>query len=250
MYMNLQPLSSILLVLILATVSCSKRVATASTSTEYTAQSGIKTHIEEVKSFQTTLNAMYLDDSKSPLTHGQKAKFKENGGHIFYEVNVDYRVIADLDTSIIEKNIRFETTTDRIAIYDLYGIATFELQGQEYSLRIFQNQSLRASDEYKDHLFLPFQDLTNGSDTYGGGRYIDLKIPNDDMIVIDFNKSYNPYCAYNHLYSCPVPPRENFMDEKILAGVKYNALWHLIRPLAFTVLSSEYSFILLERLYI
>ena len=75
-------------------------------------------------------------------------------------------------------------------------------------------------DEYKDYLFLPFTDLTNGDTTYGGGRYIDMRIPEKNTIILDFNQSYNPYCAYGGNYSCPIPPAENNLDIAITAGVK------------------------------
>lgn len=74
--------------------------------------------------------------------------------------------------------------------------------------------------EYNDHLFLPFLDDTNGDATYGGGRYIDLRIPKNDIIKIDFNTAYNPYCAYNGKYSCPIVPSENYLPVKVEAGVK------------------------------
>ncbi len=74
--------------------------------------------------------------------------------------------------------------------------------------------------DFENYLFLPFTDLTNGNGTYGGGRYIDLEIPKGDTMVIDFNKSYNPYCAYNGKYSCPIPPKENDLNIAIKAGVK------------------------------
>ena len=69
-------------------------------------------------------------------------------------------------------------------------------------------------------MFLPFTDLTNGEETYEGGRYIELEIPDKNYIVIDFNKAYNPYCAYNYIYSCPIPPEENDLKIEIKAGVK------------------------------
>ena len=74
--------------------------------------------------------------------------------------------------------------------------------------------------DYFDYLFLPFLDLTNGKTTYSGGRYIDLRIPEGDTIIIDFNKAFNPYCAYSHHYSCPVVPSENYLDFEVRAGVK------------------------------
>ena len=75
-------------------------------------------------------------------------------------------------------------------------------------------------EEYKDYLFLPFLDDTNGEGSYGGGRYIDLRIPDSDTMIIDFNTAYNPYCAYNDRYSCPIVPRQNYLDVAIEAGVK------------------------------
>ena len=73
---------------------------------------------------------------------------------------------------------------------------------------------------FEDYLFLPFLDDTNGEESYGGGRYIDLKIPEGDQMTIDFNTAYNPYCAYDAKYSCPIVPRENYMDVEVRAGVK------------------------------
>jgi uncharacterized protein (DUF1684 family) len=72
----------------------------------------------------------------------------------------------------------------------------------------------------EDYLFLPFLDDTNGETTYGGGRYIDLRIPKGDSMEIDFNRAYNPYCVYNDKYSCPIVPRDNYIDLKVEAGLK------------------------------
>jgi uncharacterized protein len=87
-------------------------------------------------------------------------------------------------------------------------------------LNIYRNIDLSKKKEYKNYLFLPFLDLTSGNESYGGGRYIDMRIPKGNIITIDFNKAYNPYCAYNHKYSCPVVPDENNLNIEIKAGVK------------------------------
>lgn len=105
-------------------------------------------------------------------------------------------------------------------MYVKYGEAYFELDGKELKLDIFQNIEASRIPLYRNSLFLPFNDLTNGVTTYGGGRYIDLTIPKEDVICIDFNKAYNPYCAYNYKYSCPIPPEQNNLDVEINAGVK------------------------------
>jgi uncharacterized protein (DUF1684 family) len=97
---------------------------------------------------------------------------------------------------------------------------TFNLKGNAYRLNVYQNQDLMKKEGFEDYLFLPFLDDTNGEESYGGGRYIDLGIPEGDEVVIDFNKAYNPYCAYNEKYSCPIVPRENYLDLKVEAGVK------------------------------
>jgi uncharacterized protein (DUF1684 family) len=112
------------------------------------------------------------------------------------------------------------TTTSRLAKYVKYGEATFKLDGKEDQLNIYQSLSLREKPAYKDYLFLPFTDETSGKESYSGGRYIDLTIPKGNKIIIDFNKAYNPYCAYNHKYSCPIPPKGNHLNIAIKAGVK------------------------------
>ena len=85
---------------------------------------------------------------------------------------------------------------------------------------------LMRKDAYKDYLFLPFRDATNGKQTYGGGKYLDLKIPEGNEIIIDFNKSYHPYCAYNaHDYNCPIVPEENTLSLEIKAGVMYDDVY-------------------------
>jgi uncharacterized protein (DUF1684 family) len=104
---------------------------------------------------------------------------------------------------------------------DLYykvGKATFEIDAKPYNLILFK----KVKEEGAPKLFVPFTDKTNGFETYGGGRFLDLPIPGLDSkaIELDFNKAYNPFCAYNHEYSCPVPPAENRLPIKIPVGEK------------------------------
>ena len=87
-------------------------------------------------------------------------------------------------------------------------------------LSIYQSTNHENNEGHEDYLFLPYTDLTSGDGSYGGGKYLDLKIPDGNTIIIDFNKTYNPYCAYSHRYSCPVPPEENDILVRIEAGVK------------------------------
>ena len=112
------------------------------------------------------------------------------------------------------------TTTERESEETVYGIAYFQLNGVAHQLEVYQNKQLMLEEGFEDYLFLPFTDQTNGQETYAGGRYIDLRIPEGDSLTIDFNKAYNPYCAYNKKYSCPLVPSVNSLDTKVLAGVK------------------------------
>ena len=113
-----------------------------------------------------------------------------------------------------------KTTTDRLSKERVFGILTFELKGKSFELNVYQGQELMQKEGFENYLFLPFLDNTNGTFTYGGGRYIDLEIPEGDIVEIDFNSAYNPYCAYNEKFSCPIVPGENYIDIDVEAGVK------------------------------
>lgn len=167
--------------------------------------------------FRKQLNAAYAAKESSPLTSKDLASFK---GLSFFAPDAKYAVVAKFVRTAYERPFEMPTSTKRKAMYQKYGEATFTLDGKTYKLNIYQSLEGMQSEAYKDHLFLPFTDLTSGKESYGGGRYIDLKIPAANTILIDFNKAYNPYCAYNAGYSCPIPPRENHLKTAIRAGVK------------------------------
>lgn len=174
------------------------------------------THTEEIEQFQYELNVEFSDKETTPLTGKDFKKFKQLA---FFPINESYKVIAEFERTEDAPVFEMQTSTDRKPLYVQYGIAHFTLDGKKYSLRIYQNQKLLLDPEYVDYLFLPFNDLTNGNETYDAGRYLDLSIPKGNTIVIDFNKAYNPYCAYNDRYSCPIPPRENDLQVEIKAGI-------------------------------
>ena len=178
-----------------------------------------KKYVDDIKQFQYKLNTEFADKQKSPLTDED---FKDFKSLEFFPINEKYVVEAEFVLTPNRPVFEMKTTTERLPLYRKYGIAKFELDGKKFELSVYQNQNLMQTFEYANHLFLPFNDLTNGATSYGGGRYIDLEIPKDNsaIIHIDFNKAYNPYCAYNHKYSCPIPPSENYMNIKIEAGVK------------------------------
>lgn len=175
------------------------------------------TAIYEILNFQNDLNAKFASEEESPLTSEDLESFS---GLDFFKIDTSLIIEAKFIRTPLETPFIMKTTTDREPVYVKYGEARFKLKGKAIILNIYQNQELLSQEEYKDYLFLPFTDLTNGESSYAGGRFMDLRIPKDDYIILDFNQSYNPYCAYNDRYSCPVPPSENHIDLKILAGVK------------------------------
>ena len=167
--------------------------------------------------FQKEMNEFFKDASISPLKEKDLKNFK---GLDFFAFDSSYVVNAALTRTPEEKSFKMKTTTDRLPEYIKHGIVTFDLFDKSYILNIYRNLDIIDRDGYEDYLFLPFLDDTNGDESYGGGRYIDLDVTEDDSLVIDFNSAYNPYCTYNEKYSCPIVPRENYLSIKIKAGVK------------------------------
>ena len=167
--------------------------------------------------WQKEMNSDFKDASKSPLKKKDLKKFQ---GLDFFKFDSTYVVTAAFTRTPETKKFRMKTTTDRLPEYVQYGILKFSLKGIEYELKIYQNIDLIRQEGFEDYLFLPFLDDTNGEESYGGGRYIEARIPEGNTIEIDFNKAYNPYCAYNEKYSCPIVPREKYLDTRIEAGVK------------------------------
>jgi hypothetical protein len=167
--------------------------------------------------FQSELNKSYADSLKSPLTKEDLKQFK---GLDFYPIDQKYIVEAIFIRTKREKSFKMKTTTSRTPIYKKYGELHFSIDGKELKLNVYQNLDLKKKPGYEDYLFLPFSDLTCGKESYIGGRYIDMRIPKSGKVTIDFNQAYNPYCAYNYKYSCPIVPLENDLDIEINAGVK------------------------------
>ncbi|MEC3907554.1 DUF1684 domain-containing protein [Tamlana sp. 2201CG12-4] len=167
--------------------------------------------------FQRQLNAEYKDATTSPLKKEDRKHFE---GLDFFKFDSIYVVKATLKRTPDSEWFKMKTTTDRVSEERIYGVLSFTLKGEQHQLNIYQGKELITQEGFEDYLFLPFLDETNGIESYGGGRYIDAKIPEGNIMIIDFNKAYNPYCAYNDKYSCPIVPRENYLKTKIEAGVK------------------------------
>jgi len=183
----------------------------------FTLWSQEKTEEQTAQAFQTEINADYANPEESPLTAEDLRTFKSLD---FYPINTKYRVEASFVRTPNEKTFKMKTSTTRTPEYVKYGELQFLLDGKSCKLNLYQNIELIKKEGYADYLFLPFFDLTCGKESYIGGRYLDLRIPNGETMIVDFNKAYNPYCAYNHKYSCPVVPLENNLEVAIESGVK------------------------------
>ena len=175
-------------------------------------------YLSQMKSYRDSINTEFGDPERSILEEMDLSNFK---GLDFYPVTERWVVSAMVE--YIEGGEVFEmaTSTERRPEYRPFAKLKFEIDGKPQELTAYQNVKLSQDPEYKDYLFLPFTDETNGDESYGGGRYLELDASKmNSSAEIDFNKCYNPYCAYNGKYSCPIPPKENSLNVKIEAGVK------------------------------
>jgi len=173
-----------------------------------------QSYTEEIKEYRYKTNIFFLDKKTSPLT---ASDFKEFKGLSYFPIDKNFKITATFKRTKNTTPFEMQTSTDEKSIYTQYGIATFKINNKVLSLHIYQEQVpiFQGSEGY---LFLPFNDLTNGNETYAAGRYLEVDIPNKNTIILDFNKAYNPYCAYNDKWSCPIPPQENNLDIAIKAG--------------------------------
>ncbi len=149
-----------------------------------------------------------LEGKESPIE--DKASFK---GLKYFDISEKFKVIAQLVLSQKVEKLVIQTSDNKQEVYEKYGNALLKMDGRDYSLTIYKTENPRL-------LFLPFNDLTNKKETYGGGRFLDIPISDvsGNKIILDFNLAYHPYCAYNHTYICPIPPKENKIESEIKVG--------------------------------
>ena len=180
------------------------------------AQGTEQTYAETIANHREEYKADFLKDERSPLQEDDLPNLR------FFEPDENYRITCTFNRTPDEKPFDLPTYSGITKPYRKYGTLAFELNGQKLSLAVYQSMKHLSHPLYRDHLFLPFRDLTNDEATYGGGRYIDLKISEVESpeILLDFNKCYNPWCGYSDGYNCPIPPSENSLEVEILAGEK------------------------------
>jgi uncharacterized protein (DUF1684 family) len=150
--------------------------------------------------------------SGSPIPEDEKASFT---GLNFFPVDSSFNVSAKFEVIANGRVFDMMTNTDRRPKYRHFANILFTYGGKSYSLEAYQ-----PAEKPGGELFIPFNDLTNGSDSYYSGRFIDIEIPEGKEFKLDFNRCYNPYCAYNENYSCPIPPQANRLELEVKAGEK------------------------------
>lgn len=153
--------------------------------------------------------------SDSPFANDSLKTFT---GLKYFPVDATYRIQATLTPVENPKPVLLPTSDEKEKNYLEYAYAEFEMQGERNKLLILE---IIDNGPYRGTLFLAFADKTSAAETYGAGRYLDVKkVPGSTSVTLDFNEAYNPYCAYNDNYSCPFPPKENILNVRIEAGEK------------------------------
>lgn len=172
---------------------------------------------DEIRQHREKYKQDFLEDDHSPIKKKEDLQYL-----LFFKADERYKLKANFLKTEKSEPIDFATMNGKTKKFIEYGTVSFTLKGKKCVLKTYQNLALLENPEYKDHLFLPFTDGTNGNETYEGGRYLDFQISEiaDNHLIIDFNKAYNPYCAFSSGYSCPRPPEENNLPLSIKAGEK------------------------------
>jgi uncharacterized protein len=162
--------------------------------------------------FRASKDEFFRDAPDSPLTAHQKREFS---GLRYYDENP--ALVLELPVEVFPDHelVAMQTSTGGEAAYERWARVSFPVEGSDVALTLYREPG-------SGHIFLPFQDANAGGETYGAGRYVEV-IPLEDgpevsQVLLDFNYAYNPYCAYNEMWSCPVPPAENRLKVAIRAG--------------------------------
>ncbi len=181
------------------------------------------TYEQQIMAHRTAYKAEFRSTPNSPL-HTDS----DLGMLRFYSPDIRYRVEATVTLTPDAEPFEMPTYSGKTQPQVKYATLSFVLNGQPYTLAIFRSLNLMRLPQYRDYLFLPFKDATSGKETYGGGRYLDLRLRDvqNGKLMLDFNKAYNPYCAYADGYSCPIPPKVNELPVVIEAGEQKWAKMH------------------------
>ena len=164
--------------------------------------------MSDLSEFRRSKDEFFAGGHDSPLTEDQTHNFK---GLNYYDDNPDLRFVLKPEEFESQHVIEMQTSTGDVAQFIRWGRISFEVGRQKALLTLLK-------DVRTGEFFLPFADATSGRDTYGTGRYLEVEALPDGSFVVDFNYAYNPYCAYNEAWSCPLTPAENRLTVAVRAG--------------------------------
>ena len=177
-------------------------------------------YTQRIMQQRAAITYKFLNSATTPLSQAKLANFK---GLPYYEVNKNYLVEATFNPSGNQTIFAMPHTLNKAYEYLEAGTLSFTLNGKNLQLMSYLRKG-EMSDSVE--LFIPFTDLTGGKTTYGGGRYLDVKATlSNKKVWVDFNLAYNPYCAYNVNFSCPIPPKQNHLPVAIEAGEQYKTVY-------------------------
>jgi len=162
----------------------------------------------QLEDFRRRKDEFFVKDLQSPLTPEQKQNFR---GLNYFPENPDLRLVLPVEEFEKKDKISMPTSTGDVQTYTRYGKIKLAVEGQPVELTVYAS---------RDGFFLPVIDGLAGKETYGAGRYLEPALAGRGKLLVDFNYSYNPYCAYNENWSCPITPFENRIKIPIRAGEK------------------------------
>lgn len=171
---------------------------------------------ESLSQYREEYKKGFLNNSRSPLTSDDLIDLD------FFPIDESWKLQCTCQKVSDAKPFEMPTYSGVTRTYLLYAVTKCKYKDQKLTLHLYKNIHQPINPLYKNNLFLPFKDFTNNESTYGGGRYINLLDTDikDGKIEIDFNKSYNPWCAYSDGFNCPIPPKENHIETEVTAGEK------------------------------
>ena len=178
-----------------------------------------ESYVDTITAWHATKDEFMRRSPESPVPDDQRATFPPL---VYFPIEPEYRVPASLSIARSDQVLEIPTSQGQRRPHNRVGKLSFTLKGQLLTLTAF----VEVGQEDMRHLFVPFGDLTNGTETYPGGRYLDLERTATGIYDLDFNRAYHPFCYYNPKYDCPYPPRENRLPLPIRAGERMGTTGH------------------------
>ena len=181
-------------------------------TTEAVAQTSF---VDQLSRHRETYKKDLLAASGGPLTEEGDLAYVQ-----FYAPDSTYRITASVERIPNAQPFEMPTYNGKTRPHVAYALLSFKINGKPQQLTLYRNLNAIRLPQFRDYLFLPFKDATSGTETYGGGRYLDLRVGDiqNGQVTLDFNKAYNPYCAFVEGYPCPIPPKNNVLAVPIKAG--------------------------------